>query len=30
LAASLPPPRIPSKKPPSDESPLPGRIRRRP
>jgi hypothetical protein len=30
LAASLPPPRIRSKKPPSDESPLPGRIRCRP
>jgi hypothetical protein len=30
LAASLPPPRIRPKKPPSDESPLPGRIRRRP
>jgi hypothetical protein len=30
LAASLPPLRIRPKKPPSDESPLPGRIRRRP
>ena len=30
LAASLPPPRIRPKKPPSDESLLPGRIRRRP
>jgi hypothetical protein len=29
-AASLPPPRIRPKKLPSDESPLPGRIRRRP
>jgi hypothetical protein len=30
LAASLPPPRIRPTKPSSDESPLPGRIRRRP